>query len=315
MIAELSAQRNLMLADGKFPYRFSIGITLRGDALCALEISHALFDGTTIQVLQKELLQAFGDTLPSVPSMAYRDYIAYLSKIPETSAKEYWAQYLKGVAPCLIPTNPSNANKQEEESIRSIDIDVGVSTDLHFFCNQQQLTLSNLFQVAWGLVLKSYVGSDSVCFGYLNSGRDIPLPGVQDAVGPFINLLVCFMDMPNDTPLINILRDNQASYLSSLEHQHCSPADIIRMAKLPSSSAIFNTLMSLQVTREDPAQGQNTTKVEVVGGESRPEHDLTLNIVISSNSISVSISYWTARFDEEMVLNISDTFCQVIGGS
>jgi hypothetical protein len=313
MMARLSEQRQLTLADGRFPYRFSVGQTLTGDVLCALEISHALFDGTTEQILQRELQLAYDGSLPSGSALAYREYISYLSKISESSNKEYWATYLEGITPCLLPIKTKNETHiMEDENIQSINVDVGAASNLRSFCNHHQLTLSNLFQVAWGLVLKSYVGSDSVCFGYLNSGRDIPIPRVEDAVGPFINSLVCYMDLSSEALLINTLRDNQASYIGGIEHQHCSLTDIIRMANLPNSSSLFNTLMSLQVTREPSAEKQSSNKVEVVGGESRSEYDLTLNIVVETDCIDATMSYWKSTLAEETVRSISDTFRQAI---
>jgi hypothetical protein len=36
------------------------------------------------------------------------------------------------------------------------------ASNIRSFCNQHQLTLPSLFQVAWGLVLRYYAGSDNV---------------------------------------------------------------------------------------------------------------------------------------------------------
>ena len=44
--------------------------------------------------------------------------------------------------------------------------------------------------VAWALVLRSYTNSDDVSLGYLASGRDARTDGIDDIIGPLINMLV-----------------------------------------------------------------------------------------------------------------------------
>lgn len=59
------------------------------------------------------------------------------------------------------------------------------------FCGTYGVTLANVCQLAWGLVLRCFTGSDNVCFSYITSGRSASLQDIQDAVGPFVATLPC----------------------------------------------------------------------------------------------------------------------------
>src|SRR5207244_3727055 len=103
------------------------------------------------------------------------------------------------------------------------------------------ITLSNIFQLAWSLVLRAFTGSDDICFGYLTSGRDIPLSGIEDAIGPFINMLVCRTKFSSDLTLGQLLESTQEDYINNTKHQHVSLAEIKRSLNLP-DIPLFNTI-------------------------------------------------------------------------
>lgn len=53
-------------------------------------------------------------------------------------------------------------------------------------------TPASLLHAAWALVLSIYTSSDTVVFGSVFSGRNLPLDGIEDTVGPMVNTLpVC----------------------------------------------------------------------------------------------------------------------------
>jgi non-ribosomal peptide synthetase component F len=59
------------------------------------------------------------------------------------------------------------------------------------FCREYEVSVADIFKTVWAIMLRSYLGTDSVCFGYLASGRDAPIPDVHNILGPLINMLVC----------------------------------------------------------------------------------------------------------------------------
>ena len=242
---------------------------------CALDISHTLIDAHSVPILQRDLWLAYDDRLAVESPPLYCDYMAYLGCSSESSAEMHWRTYMNGVQPCLLPTRDTDGSgAQQTKELRSASISLGVGARLQEFCQRQEITLSNLLQVAWGLVLQIYTGSDASCFGYLNSGRDVPVAGVDSILGPFINMLVCRVETDASASVLSMLQKNQAEYLRSAPHQHYSLAEILHQVNT-GGKMLFNTIMSLQRPRTSlnasETEGQCSITLETVGGEDPTE--------------------------------------------
>ncbi|KAE8337124.1 hypothetical protein BDV24DRAFT_167665 [Aspergillus arachidicola] len=297
---------------GKLPYQLTMYPETAGDILCELQINHALIDGISISVLMRDLAPAYDGKLPARYGPLYSDYIEYLGHIAADSGREYWKEYLHGVFPCKFPA----FNDQRDEvtnSLRSLSLDLSLDVlKLQEFNESNELTLSNIFQVAWGLVLQSYTVSDTVCFGYLASGRDVPLGRMEDAVGPFINMLVCRMDLVKNTSLMRMLEKNQQDYAQSLMYQHCSLADILRSASTTSTLSLFNTVMSLRRESSHSNLGLSSIRVDHVSGDDPTEFDITLHIAVKDSGVCVFFNYWTSLLSDTQAMKVANTFNQVL---
>lgn len=244
------------------------------ETCCALDIDHSLIDAHSARILQRDLQLAYDGQLYAEPAPLYYDYIAYLSSLSGADAESYWRRYMEGVQPCLLRTRETGGTQvRAGKELRSASISLGAGARLHEFCQHHELTLSNLFQVAWGIVLQAYTGSDAACFGYLNSGRDVPVCGVHSTVGPFINMLVCRVETSADTPVLSMLQKNHTEYLQGLPHQHYSLAGILRLANTR-GRPLFNTIMSLQrpkASGECEPDKLSSITLKTVGGEDPTE--------------------------------------------
>ncbi|KAI2625240.1 hypothetical protein GGS21DRAFT_493727 [Xylaria nigripes] len=311
LIARFSQQRQPIVGYGRLPHRLTIAQTSTGDVLCGLELSHALSDATTNQNILNELRSAYQATLPSYAGPAYYDYIAYLGEQSITLQNEYWTNYLKGVIPCHFPAIYDNEVECTADAPQFLDIDVGDISMFRQFCEENDFTLSNIFQVAWGILLKSYINSDSVCFGYLSQGRDVPIPHVQDAMGPFINLLLCKMELSNSTPLMKALRCNQNSYIDSLKHQHYSLTDILHASQVPSGESLFNTVISLQNVKSVDTD-QSSVRLEVIGGKDPSEYDIVVHIMVGTERVNITLVYLESFMCHKIASNVADSLSKII---
>lgn len=109
------------------------------------------------------------------------------------------------------------------------------------------------------MLLAKWLGRTDVCFGYVVSGRDASVPGIEEIVGPVLNILPCRANVPsarNETPYQDIpekkdaielelpLDKIQTDLLESLPHQ-LSSSTFIDNSTSPESS-MFNTLVNFR---------------------------------------------------------------------
>ncbi|KAI1815243.1 hypothetical protein GGS20DRAFT_597269 [Poronia punctata] len=301
-------------------YQMTMGRTSAGHVLCGLVMSHALLDGASQQNMLREMAQAYDDaSLASSPGPAYGDFIAYLQS-QSTAAKDYWTQYLDGVAPCHLPGNTMEGVRKPSSVDRylTMAVDIGESSIIRRFCETYDLALSNLFQVAWALVLKSYLDSDSICFGFLSGGREVPVPNAPEIMGPLINVLICRMGLEGSKRVESMLRENQSQYIQSMNHQHYPLAEVIRATQEQEGGSLFNTVISLQnVKHAAPDDGSSVT-VELVGGEGLSEFDVSVLVTVGPERIDIGLGYWESFMTRDMASGIVDslrhTLTQIMAG-
>ncbi|CAG7953676.1 unnamed protein product [Penicillium nalgiovense] len=279
-----------------------------GVVYCQLEVSHALIDGTSMALLVRDFISAYENTLPTTPGPLYSDYMAYIASRSPEDALAYWTARLADLEPCHFPD--LQPTELPAAAFQSQTIHIDADGQLQRFCESQDLTLSNLFQAAWGLVLRAYTGRSDVCFGYMASGRDIPMEGIYDAVGPFINLLVCRLHVGDAVSVRDLLQAVRSDYMDSLPHQQTSLASI-QHALGKSEAALFNTILSLQ---REPVDGP-TPQVEfqIVDQVDPTEYDVDLNITTGLVlGVEIHLSYRTSMLNGTQADSLLQNFTNVL---
>ncbi|KAI1626476.1 hypothetical protein EDD37DRAFT_349340 [Exophiala viscosa] len=277
-----------------------------GRVFAKLEISHALVDGTSMGVLMSEWLQAFQGPLPTGQGPLYGDYIAYLDSQPREQSLQYWVNHLGKVRPCHFPVLTDDV-MQPTRHLRNVEVLTPNAVRIRDFCQQNNITLASIFRLAWGVVLQAYTGDDNVCFGYLASGREVPVPGIENAVGAFINMLVCSLDFDRigKRKAVDVLEDLQDEYLKSLPFQHTSLAVIQHELGL-AGQTLFNTVLSFQ-RRAHGDFKEGDILLRYMDGVDPTEYDVSVSIADSEQGIHVHMSYFTSRLSDGQAFNVANT--------
>ncbi|OOF99291.1 hypothetical protein ASPCADRAFT_163413 [Aspergillus carbonarius ITEM 5010] len=302
-----TSRQNRLTQDGRPLHQLSLVPSADGSVSCQLIIHHVLMDGGTGDLLIDELHQAYDGLLDGRPATSYSAYIGYLQQRGDL-ADTYWMNYLSGASSCLFPSLQAteHGDKQVAPHIASFTFPNG--DQLRSYCHDRDFTVSSLFQLAWGLVLRIYTGSDAVVFGCLSSGRDIPLQQVREIAGPLISILVCHLTLGDNVELLAALRDNQVAYANGVDNQHYSMAEVMHSLDL-SGQPLFNTAMSLQNEVPDQARGESSDIViKDDGGSDSTEYDIAVNVTINTPSIDGNLTYYSDIISDAQAELIADTF-------
>ncbi|KAE8368382.1 hypothetical protein BDV27DRAFT_154089 [Aspergillus caelatus] len=279
---------------------------------CQIELSHTLVDGTSLALLVRDFVSAYENTLPAGPGPLYSEYIRYLDSLSKSASLKYWTDRLAGAQPCHFPNmrigNGDSAS--ETKTFKDMLIHIDEDGKLQKFCESQSITMSNLVQAAWGMVLRAYTSKEDVMFGYMASGRDVPLDGIYDAVGPFINLLVCRLHLVDDLSVYKLLKDIQLSYMNNLPHQQTSLA-AIQHGLGNKDVALFNTVLSLQ---RQPSRGPAPqVDFHIVDQADPTEYDISLCITTHDvPGVEIHMTYLTAILSESQAGELMQAFTNVL---
>lgn len=298
-------------ADKRPPHRFTICKTTSGRMYGKLEISHAISDGSSMPILLQDLSQAYEQCESfDTSGPLFSDFIAHLQTTPKENGINYWKNYLSGIEPCtlcVLADSPKPAKKQRGTYVLNLDN----GAELQRFCRKQGLTQANIMQLVWGLVLRAYTGASEVCFGYVASGRDAPVDGIGEAVGAFINMLICRLNLPDKAIVGDIMQQTQSDWFRGMEYQSCSLADVQHELGL-SDTNLFNTVFTFQKRASGHIIEDTTLSFESIDANDPNEFMMSVNIEATDNAIDVDFGYTTDTISDAQAENIAQTFKQVL---
>ncbi|EZF27693.1 hypothetical protein H103_00368 [Trichophyton rubrum CBS 288.86] len=279
---------------------------------CTIDISHALIDGISSLVLLRDICQAYGGLLDSTKTVKYSPFIRYLQQLPRGASLSYWTEHLLGVVPCYFPTLNDDFSGGENQP-REIVTNIKNTDALHRFCAAHNFTPATVFQAAWALTLRAYTRRDDVCFGYLTSGRDLPVPNIHNAVGVFVNMMIYRASLSPDKVVSAVLTEVQHNFLRGLPHQHCSIAEI--QHALGISQSLFNTILSLQSAQDETIATDGSDRgiaLSVVSEKDPTEYNISVNVFVSRKRISLTLRHFDETISSAMAENVMGTFQHII---
>jgi amino acid adenylation domain-containing protein/non-ribosomal peptide synthase protein (TIGR01720 family) len=271
-LAALKEQQPMDHTESRPGHRLTVCQTKSGNVFYRLEINHAIIDAASISLIQRDMAFAYEGVLQPGPGPLYSKYIKYLGDRPLYIAIDHWKGYLAGMEPCHFPLL-TGADDSRKLSHMPINLDLP-SGALQGYCERNGVTISNMVQTVWGLVLRCFCNSDQVCFGYLSSGRNAPVESIDETVGPFINMMVSRVDARGATRVTQLVKQVQDGYLAGLEHQHCSLAQIQHGLTLE-GRPLFNTVMSIQRALDSDTDGDDKIEIPAISFKSLTSHDPT----------------------------------------
>ncbi|KAL4741425.1 hypothetical protein BDV11DRAFT_168207 [Aspergillus similis] len=253
--------------------------TSTGRVLMKLEMNHVIIDGGSTSILLKELALAYSNQHPPGPGPLFSEYIKYLREESTAEALEYWKRRLCDVRPCHLPVT---ANENGARQLGTHVVTFNRFAALQNFCEANSVTFANLILAAWAIVLRSYTKSDDVCFGYPSTGRDLPVPGIQDA----------------------------EDHITSLAYQRSSLAEI-QHALGRKGEPLFNTCISIQNHSEDKAEIAGIS-YEFQKAHDPCEYPMTLNVESARGYEGILLRYWADAVSETEAAALARDIAEVL---
>lgn len=184
----------------------------RGRVWLRFEVSHLVEDAMSILPLLRDLSLAYrhGGRGPDfgsrmAPMTASAEFVRQTRDRHRREASlAYWSSYLKGAEACRFPSLIDSDSSSVSESggrrrrgeQRDVRVKFGENTSgLRQAVARLGITLPTFFQTVWALVLHVYTGKTEIVLGNIDSGRGVPVRGIQEAFGLFMGMLVCRVDL------------------------------------------------------------------------------------------------------------------------
>lgn len=307
----------------KPPHRLTLCQSSDNRVFCQIEMSHAITDGTSTGILIRDFANAYAADLPATDLIkTTRNFTAALISKSHSERISFWKNKLDGLEPCKFPYLSGVPHKVGAPSAEiSIILENDIFNQIQEFCSSNQVTLASFLKSSWAVTLSAYVEANPVCFGYLASGRDLPIAGLEESVGAYTNIMVCRADIDRQAAGSEIVRQIHKQLMQDLSFQYTSLASIQHELGLSSGQQLFNSIVSFQkvddsVEVEDDGKlifksiyGEDPTEVSLDLHQKRDcsnisKYDVVLSINHGSKSIEIDLDYAPSCLTEEQAARV-----------
>jgi amino acid adenylation domain-containing protein len=282
---------------------------------------HILMDGWCIGLIVRELFKIYNGIVTGYEEdlkapAPYSNYIEWLKGKDIIKAEEYWKDYLAEYNHITkLPFEKENKSNKLLRKKLSLVLDEEKSKLLNEIAADNKITTNTVIQGVWAILLQKYNNSEDIVYGYVVSGRNPEIEGVEGILGLFINtipLRVKFTEVSSCKDLlINInnstLKHNHYDYLGLAQIQNVSEVK----SKLINNILVFENypIDREELDREISAK----SSLNIVNNSSIDETNYDFNIIVSQEeNIIIDFKYNEEVFSAEAIEMIKTHFNKIV---
>ena len=271
---------------------------------------HIILDGWSMAGLFERFKEVYaamllGLDLTEKKAANFGDYVRQIGPYSNDQALSYWKKMLDGYeSEVKIPGHKLNQNLPYSHSEEVIELSADVSSALRELCITNKVTLNNLMQVIWGLILSKYNNSRDVVYGSIVSGRNVDVNNVEGIVGLLINIIPVRISYSDTDTFIELARRVQANYLEGLNFHFCQISEIQNQTPLRES-----LISHFTVFENYPENDSDVTKelhsIEAGSERVNEENNYDFSLIFEpSEKIKIKVSYNSNAFEDWTITNL-----------
>ncbi|WP_087913539.1 non-ribosomal peptide synthetase [Paenibacillus donghaensis] len=306
------------------------------DYILLMNVHHLVFDGTSVMVLLRELLQLYAgemageDQSGRLPAVKpYSDFVEWQAKLLQSKegqeSRAYWQQKLSGELPVL--NLPMAKPRREVSSFKGATYDIELSPELS--AKIQSVSLDEkvspfvLMLSALKVLLYRYTNQEDIMIGTAVERR--PGTGFQHTIGYFMNMVLIRSEVSGDSTFRHVMQEVRANTYDALEHADYPFSEIVKDIKgswqrgdTPLIQVAFIFQNWFQSTDQLINGNANVSEEQWLSLEhikdihQEGEFDLTLEIIKIGDRYRVCFKYNPELFSGETVMRMSGHYTELL---
>jgi bacitracin synthase 3 len=276
---------------------------------------HIIVDGWCMSILFGDLIRFYellkkGKSLPELEQLAeeqkwetaeYGEYIKWLERQDPEAGLKYWQELLSDydtVAEIKPLKKPEAASEQVAEV--SLCLSRIASEELQRLAADNQVTLNNVAEAAWGIVLQSYNNSRDVVFGKVVSGRNAGLKGIERIVGLFINTIPFRFKCEANTTVSELLLELKQQGIDGSSYDYCSLAEI--QSSTRQKSDLIKTLFVFEnyyVDESNQKEDKKGLQVEYESAREQTNYGISVYVYMKKQQLNFTVLYNPGEYEKE----------------
>lgn len=174
--------------------------------------SHSSYDGWGLKLFFEELEATYLRGPPQDPPIKMNAFIKYLGELDRIAASDFFRSHLAGAVTkplVIVPDGygPYNCTLTK----RTIQLPNHQGSDI---------TRSMIYQAAWTIVIGRTLGVPDVVFDTVLAGRNLPVLGIANLVGPTATTMYVRVNMETDQTVKGLLQSIRERQITAMPFEH-----------------------------------------------------------------------------------------------
>ncbi|MFF2175651.1 amino acid adenylation domain-containing protein [Lysinibacillus sp. NPDC058147] len=281
-------------------------------------VHHIIFDGTSAELLVKEISALYTEILNNKPSplkplgIQYGDYSYWQHNEFDKASLErqltYWEKKLENVEPLLeLPTDYKRPMiRTSNGALLNINIPNTIYRSLKDISIKKQTSLFIIMLAAFKTLLFRYTSREDIALGCPISNRNSQ---TDDLIGFFINTVVLrtnFSKNMSYQELLDLVKENMFEAFSNIE----APFEKVVKRVQPKRDLSYTPLFQIEFQTEVPLKFEisDLTINELKVDFGKSEYDMTISIIEENENLDISFRYNKDLYSLETIKSMANNF-------
>jgi len=311
--------RSILADEVARPYRLGAEPPVRAalvrldadEHILAVTVHHIAVDDASVAVLARDLGELYRarvqQRVPVLPVLGfgYLDFAAWQRDRTDPDPagdRGYWREQLADLpSPSGLPPDRLRpAGGSFAGATVSCTVHPGVTAALRALGAAEQATLFMTLHAALVVLLHRHSGAEDVVVGTPVADRQ--LPGLDDHVGCFLNLLALRSRVAGGVGFREVLRRSRAVCVAAFDHRGLPFEQVVEAVGAPRTASVhplFQTMLVLQGSGDLTLDLPGLTDEQVPVPTGHSQLDLTLSVVDLGDTLRCHLEFNTDLFDRE----------------
>ncbi|RAP12538.1 hypothetical protein C2W58_03447 [Bacillus pumilus] len=267
--------------------------------LLFLDMHHLISDGLSIDLMLRELSDAYKGSVKAPLKLQYQDYAVWQEQQDFQKEEAFWLQEFSGDLPALqLLTDYQRPAVQSFSGDRVIkEINETLKGQLQELAAKHHTTLYTVLLSAYYTLLAKYTGQKEFVVGTPAAGR--VHADLDDMIGMFVQTLALRSEVDPNGTMSQLIEQVKEKTMHAFEHQQYPFERLLEKLNVPrdfSRHPLFDTVFTLM---PDHGSAQHIGEMQVEIEETNfhiAKFDLTLQAMESDQGLSFVLDYSTALF-------------------
>lgn len=228
-----------------------------------VRISHAQYDGVCLPRILAALQAGYqGEPISATPSFA--KYVRASAGTVTSDHYQHWKSLLKGSSMTEIVRRNGPNYRRSAGATTTLTQKIRLPSVAH-----GNITTATVVKSAWALVLAQLSARSDVVFGHTISGRNASVPGVENIIGPCLNIVPVRVHFEPQWTALDLLRHIQDQQVANMPYEALGFREITKhCTEWPDWTNFTTAIQHQNVDRDREMQlGENMYKIGAVGAD------------------------------------------------